>query len=165
MDLRRLRVGEWIAALSGGLLIVSLFVHWYRRGPVACIALAGVKCPNPEGFTGWESFAVIDVVLAAVAVFALAVWVVTVTQQTVAIAIAMDTLLALLGIVATIIVAIRLADLPDLGPHVERTTGVYLALGGALGVVTGAWLAMHDERAPTQPRPEPQAVSPPEPAR
>jgi hypothetical protein len=165
MDLRRLRAGEWIAALSGGLLLVSLFVPWYERGPVACIALAGVECPNPERFTGWESFAVIDVALAAVALFALAVWVVTATQPTGAIGIASDAILTLLGIAATVIVAVRLANIPDLGRHVERTTGVYLALAGALGVAIGGWLSMQNERGPAEPRVEPERVPPPEPAR
>src|SRR5947207_6767583 len=105
MDLRRLRAGEWIAALSGVLLLVSLFVPWYHRGPVACIALRGVQCPNPDRFTAWESFAVIDVVLALVALFAIAVWVVTAAQRTGAIAIAMDSLLAVAGVMATVIVA------------------------------------------------------------
>jgi hypothetical protein len=165
MDLRRLRAGEWIAALSGVLLLVALFVPWYERGPVACIALAGVKCPNPEQFTGWESFAVIDVVLALVALYALAVWVVTATQPTGAIGIAMDATLALLGIAATVIVGLRLASMPDLGRHVERTVGVYLALAGALGVAVGGWLAMENERGPAEPRTQPERVPPPEPAR
>jgi hypothetical protein len=165
MDLRRLRAGEWIAALSGALLLASLFVHWYHRGPVACIALAGVKCPSPDGFSGWESFAVIDVALALVGLFALALWVITATQPTAAMGIAMDALLTLLGIVATVIVIVRLANLPDLGPHVKRTTGIYLALAGALGVVIGGWLAMQNERVPADLRPEPDRVPPPEPAR
>ena len=165
MDLRRLRAGEWIAALSGVLLLVALFVPWYERGPVACIALAGVECPNPKQFTGWDSFAVIDVVLALVALYALAVWAVTATQPTGAIGIAMDATLALLGIAATVIVGLRLASMPDLGPHVERTAGVYLALAGALGVAVGGWLAMQNERGPAEPRTQPERVPPPEPAR
>ena len=164
MDLRRLRAGEWIAALSGVLLLVALFVPWYERDPVACIALAGVECPNPKQFTGWGSFAVIDVVLALVAVYALAVCVVTATQPTGAIGIAMDATLALLGIAATVIVGLRLASMPDLGPHVERTAGVYLALAGALGVAVGGWLAMQNERGPAEPRTQPERVPPPEPA-
>jgi hypothetical protein len=164
MDLRRLRAGEWIAALSGVLLLVSLFVPWYDRGPVACIALAGVECPNPDRFTAWESFSLIDVVLALVALFALAVWVVTATQRTAAIAIAMDAVLVPLGVMATVIVVIRLSSLPDLGPHVGRAVGVYLALAGALGISVGAWLAMRNERSPMQPLPEVERVPPPEPA-
>src|SRR3954447_16651412 len=164
MDLRRLRAGEWIAALSGVLLLVALFVPWYERGPVACIALAGVKCPNPDQFTGWESFAVIDVVLALVALYALAVWGVTATQPTGAIGIAMDAILALLGIVAMVIVGLPLGSTAALGRHVERTTGVYLALAGARGVAVGGWLAMENERGPAEPRTGPQRVPPPEPA-
>jgi hypothetical protein len=104
------------------------------------------------------------VVLTLVALFALAVWVVTATQRTAAIAIAMDAVLVPLGVMATVIVVIRLSSLPDLGPHVGRAVGVYLALAGALGISVGAWLAMRNERSPMQPLPEVERVPPPEPA-
>jgi hypothetical protein len=169
MDLRRLRAGEWIAVLSGAVLLVSLFLPWYRRGPVACIALVGQECPNPERFTGFEAFSVIDWVLAAVGLFAIAVFLVTLTQRTAALPIAMDALLTIAGAIAAVIVLIRLLNIPDgLGPHVERSGGAWVALAGALGTAVGAWLAMRDER---RGRPGESAdaanppMPPPEPAR
>ena len=47
MDLRRLRVGEWLAAVSGLALLASLFLPWYGPGSV----------------TGWEALSAIDVLL------------------------------------------------------------------------------------------------------
>ena len=63
MDLRRLRAGEWIAGISGLVLLVALFLPWYGDD-------AGSR-------TGWESLGALDVVLALVALSALAIPVVT----------------------------------------------------------------------------------------
>lgn len=63
MDLRRLRAGEWIAALGGVALLVALFLPWYDEGAASR--------------TGWESFAVLDVIFAVVAVAAVLLLVVT----------------------------------------------------------------------------------------
>ena len=38
MDLRRLRAGEWIAGVSGVVLLVSLFLPWYRGRDASRIA-------------------------------------------------------------------------------------------------------------------------------
>ena len=75
MDLRRLRAGEWITALGGVALLVALFLPWYDEG-------AG--SPN-----GWESFAILDVILAIVGVAAVLVVVVTATQRSPAVPLAM----------------------------------------------------------------------------
>jgi hypothetical protein len=177
MDLRRLRTGEWIAGLSGVALLVSLFLPWYHRGPVACIAVVGVKCPNPRRFTGWEALSVVDVVLAFVALFAIFTWVVTVSQRTPAVPIAADSLLTLFAIVATVVVAIRVADMPDLGRAVDRSGGGWVALAAAVGTLLGGSLAMRDQRRsrpgkstdltgrPAPPQSEPDPLPPPEPAR
>jgi uncharacterized membrane protein YfcA len=177
MDLRRLRAGEWIAALGGLALVASLVLPWYKRGPVACIAVVGADCPEPESFTGWEAFSLVDIVLAVVGGFAVAMFVITLTQPTPAMAIATDALLALLGVVATLLVVIRLADLPDLANDLSRSVGAWIALAAAFATAVGAWLAMRDERRsgpgqftdltgrPAPPRPEPDPLPPPEPAR
>ena len=60
MDLRRLRAGEWIVALSGVALLGSLFAPWYAGGR-----------------TGWEALAANDVILALIAGAAVALWLIT----------------------------------------------------------------------------------------
>ena len=64
MDLRRLRVGEWVAAASGVALLVSLFLPWYE--------------PTTSG---WESLAAIDVLLALVAASGVLLAIVTAVQR------------------------------------------------------------------------------------
>src|SRR3954470_16042274 len=132
MDLRRLRAGEWILALSGALLLISLFLSWYER--------------DGDGLSGWEAFSVVDVVLAAVALCALAALVITATQDTPALSIAFESLTTLFGLVASVLVVIRVIDLPDLGAGYGMAVGAWLGLLGALGIAGGGLVAIRDER-------------------
>jgi hypothetical protein len=131
MDLRRLRAGEWIAALSGVALLVSLFLPWYGGGA--------------EGdATGWEALAAVDVALGLVAAFGVSVLAVTASQRVPAVPIALSAIVALVGLIGVVLVLIRLVNLP--GGFDGREVGVWLGLLAAIGIVAGAGLAMGDER-------------------
>ena len=139
MDPRRLRAGEWIAALAGAGLLVALFLPWYE-GRVVCVR---GPCPQPER-TGWEALAVNDVVLALVAAVALSLLIVTATQRVPAVPIALEALLTFAGVLATILVLVRVGWTPE--GLSDRAIGVWLALACAVGIVAGAMVAMRDER-------------------
>jgi hypothetical protein len=126
MDVRRLRAGELTAATGGGLLLVSLFLHWYRPGR-----------------TAWEAFAADDVILALVALSAVALLLVTASQRVPAVPMAMDSLLSLFGPVGLILVLVRTVWLPGGADH--RAYGLWLGLAGALAIVVGGWIAMRDQ--------------------
>jgi hypothetical protein len=130
MDLRRLRAGEWIAGVSGLLLLVALFLPWYGDG-------AGSR-------TGWQSLGALDVVLALVALAALAIPVVTATQRVPAVPLALQSLTTPVGMLAVLLVLIRVLNMPDWA--VEREWGLWVALAATLGVAVGALIAMRDER-------------------
>lgn len=136
MDLRRLRAGEWITALGGAALLVALFLPWYDEGAA-----------SPSG---WESLAILDVILALIGVAAVMLVVVTAVQRSPALPIAMDSLLALAGLVALALLLFRIADLP--GDAHGRELGLWLALGSALVLTVGAAIAMRDERLSTEGR-------------
>jgi hypothetical protein len=173
MDLRRLRAGEWIAALGGAALLGSLFLPWYERAPVACIQLAGFDCPDPVRYTAWEALAANDVILAIVAASGVALLVVTATQQVPAVPIAMAAIVTLAGVVGTVLVLVRVGWTPDGAP--DRAGGLWLGLAGALAIVVGGVIAMRDERIsspgrptdstgrPTPPPPEVEAIPAPRP--
>ena len=127
MDLRRLRTGELVLGAAGVALLISLFLPWYRPASSA-----------------WEAFAVLDLVLAVIAASALAVLVVTATQSLPAVPVAMDSLVTLAGIAATVLVAVRALDLPDAAAG--RDWALWLGLTGAAGMAAGGLLAMRDER-------------------
>jgi len=129
------RAEEWIAGLSGAGLIVALFLPWYgAKGTSATV-------------DAWEAFAVNDAILLTVALFAVGLVTMALTQGTAAVPVALASLTALLGIVATILVVVRLASTPMGGP-VTREVGAWLGLAFTLGIAGGAWRSMADERTP-----------------
>jgi peptidoglycan/LPS O-acetylase OafA/YrhL len=128
MDLRRLRAGEWMAAVAGVILLAALFQPWYG---------------TPDA-TAWEAFSVIDLVLAAFAMFAIALLVVTAAQNVPTVPIALDAALALAGMLALVLVLLRVASLPD-GAD-SREWGLWQGLIGVLGINVAAWVAMRDQR-------------------
>jgi hypothetical protein len=145
MDLRRLRAGEWLAAISGIALLVSLFLPWY----------------GPDSVTGWEAMTVIDVLLAFVAASGVLVAVVTATHRVPAVPVAVSALISLLGSAGVILVLIRVLDVP--GWAGGREWGLWLGLAGAVGIVAGALLAMREEIRPATARVEIESISAPRP--
>jgi hypothetical protein len=134
MDLRRLRAGEWITAGSGIVLLVSLFLPWY----------GGSAAAGASDASGWESLAVLDIVLALIAAAAVALLVITATQRLPAVPLTVNTFVALAGLLAIVLVLVRVVDLPD--DAGAREWGLWTGLAGALGIAAGALVAMRDER-------------------
>lgn len=132
MDLRRLRAGEWVAAVSGLVLLVSLFLPWYDDGE------------GSGSQTGWEAFALLDLLLAVVALAALAIPLVTASQRVPAVSIAHQSLTTLVGILTLVWVLIRVLNLPD--EATGREIGLAVGCLATLGVVAGGLIAMRDER-------------------
>lgn len=130
VDLRRLSAGEWVAGGSGLLLLVSLFLPWYAVGGA--------------DLTGWQSFTVVDVILALAAALALFGAVATAARGTAALSVAAVALSILPSAVAVLIVLWRLAD-PAPAGDASREIGVWLGLAGVLGIALGAWFGMRDE--------------------
>jgi hypothetical protein len=130
MDLRRLRAGEWLAGLSGLVLLVALFLPWYADE-------AGSR-------TGWQALGALDVVLALVALSALAIPVVTAFHRVPALPLAHQSLTVLVGLLAVVLVLIRVLNMPDWADG--REWGLWVALAATVGVVAGGLLAMRDER-------------------
>jgi UDP-N-acetylmuramyl pentapeptide phosphotransferase/UDP-N-acetylglucosamine-1-phosphate transferase len=134
VDLRRLRHGEWIAGVSGAVLLVSLFLDWYSAGGGAVTANA------------WESFSVTDVVLAVAALFGLAVAVGAATQRSAAVPTTVGSLAVPVAFVAAIVVVIHALSLPDGADG--REIGLYIGVVATLGVLIGAWRTIGDQSFP-----------------
>jgi hypothetical protein len=130
VDLRRLRAGEWLAGLGGVALLVSLFAPWY----------------GPSGRSGWESLAVLDVLLALVAATGVLLAVVTATQEVPAVPIALAAVVTLVGLVGVVLVVLRVLDIPDVASG--REWGLWLGLASALAIVAGGIVSMREERWP-----------------
>ena len=141
MDLRRLRAGEWIAGVSGALLVVSLFMPWYAaRG---------------SDVNAFEAYAVVDVLLLMVGLMGIGLPIVTAVQRTAAVGVASDALLTLVAGCVLIAAAIRALDIPgDLeAADAGRAASLWIGLAATFGVFAGALIAMRDERLSKPGRP------------
>jgi len=158
MDLRRLRIGELIAGVSGAVLAAALFLPWYEQTRVEPSALSPAG-ESSTTFTAWEAFAVIDVLLAIGAILGLGLLVVTATQRTASIPIAADALLTIVGSMLALVAVARVLNLPgdvDSGSSIVdagREPAAWLGLLAAIGVPLGATVAMRDERLSDPARP------------
>jgi hypothetical protein len=166
MDLRRLRSGDWIVSLSGAVLVVSLFLPWYRP-----TCAGGGGCPGH--LTAWQALGATDVILALIGAAAVLLALVTASQPTPALPVGLTSLLILLGFVAAVLALVRLLALPDAAGG--RDYAVYLGLAAAVGISVGGWIAVREERLsppgrstdatgrPAPPPPEIEPLPPPGP--
>ena len=137
MDVRRVRTWDWLTGLAGVVLLVSLFLPWYSAGG--------------ESATGWQSFTVIDVILALAGLGAVALLLATATQRTAAIPQAVSSSLAPLLLVAVVLAVIRLLDLP--GGADAREAGVWIGTVATLALFAFDAKSMRDKRFPAVMRP------------
>ena len=137
--------------LCGALLVVDLFLPWY-----------GAKGTSTT-INAWEAFTVNDSILLLVALFAIASWAAAATQRTSAMPMAVVSLTALLAIIGTILVLVRLASVPI--PDGTREYGSWVGLAACLGILVAAVYAMADEHTPRSaaPRIDVTPLPPPQP--
>src|SRR4051794_2730667 len=130
MDARRLSRGDWLAATSGVVLLISLFLPWYSVG--------GTK------LTAWESMAVDDVILAFVAVLAIGAAVAVSMRSFASVSVATTSLAILPAIVGLIVTIYRLLS-PAPEGDASLEIGALLGLAAAAGIAFGAWTGANDE--------------------
>ena len=135
----------------GGLAVLAvMFLDWYEVPP------------DLVSINAWEAFSVNDVILAVAAVMAIAAFVLTATQPTAAVPLALASLTVLVSVVALVLVTVRVIWTPDLeGFDTDRTTGAWLGLVATATLVAGCLASIRDERPPQPEHPvEPRLVQP-----
>lgn len=152
MDVARLGRGELIAAVSGIALFILLFLPWFGVGGDVGEAFEqsqefaeglGFATPDVDtNFNAWESFDLIDLVLALTAIFAVGVGVAAATARTVALPVATSAITAGLGVLSTVLVLYRVINPPA---DLDREFWLFVGLIAAAGVAVGGWLAMQEE--------------------
>ena len=141
MPRRTLETGPVVAAVGAVLLIVSLFLDWFKgRGE--------------QGLSGWTSFEVLDLVLAILAVIALLAAAERFGYTTPV----AGRGLAPIGVLALVIVVSQLLNHPPAGQGRSPQVGAWLALGSAVliaaaGVLGRARISI--ELPPPEPEPGP----------
>jgi hypothetical protein len=156
VDTSKLSVGDKIAAVSGIVLLIALFLPWYGVD----VDFGGVATASADG-NAWEWFGFIDILLFLIALVAIGV---PVAKAAGALSDDVPGPMLVLGAggLAVLLVLFRLIDLPtgdvDVdGIDVTRKFGVFLGLIAAVGVAYGGWRA--NEEAPVSSAP----VAPPPP--
>jgi len=129
VDLRRLRVEEWLAGALGAVLVASLFLHWYGTGDA------------------WESFRTLDVLLTVVGLMGIAIAVLAAAHRSPAVPTALATLLGLVGLVVTALLVYRTAS-PPVHAGSGRGVGLWVGLFACAGATLCALVASHDQRSP-----------------
>ena len=143
MDTSRISLGERIAAASGLVLLIAMFLPWYR---VSADIDRGAFSTN-----AWQSFGLLDFVLFIVALLAIGVAVARAAG-----AMPPDLpappgqILLAAGGLATLFILFRLIDTPvaDIeGLETSRKLGAFIGLLAAAGVTFGGYTAMTEEGA------------------
>jgi hypothetical protein len=180
MDLRRLRVGEWIAGISGTLLLISLFLPWWSLpgdwiglGPAGPVEGPGLDGPGMvTDWTAWQIFGFADVLLTLLALLAILVFAIVARATAAGPGVAAETLVAPLAVVAAIVALVQVLSTPaslEVAPPLAQAStepGAWLGLAATLGVLAGLLVGMRDERlsrdgAPTDATGVPVSAPPP----
>lgn len=146
MDTGRLSQGQMIAAISGLVLVIALFLKW-----------TGIETPElPEGAppglseavaaedrSGWESQNALDIFLLIVALVAVVPAVLAMTGGGGELPFAGAATTLLLGVIAVILMFFAMfIGFPE---GTERKFGMWLALIASIGVAVGGYLAAQEE--------------------
>jgi hypothetical protein len=156
----RLRPADWGAGAAGVALLVVLFLTWYEKpgGAAGPAITRPISLPVPV--TGWEAFSVIDILLAAAALVALALVVVTAMARGPAKPVAFGVISTVTSAIAVVLVVFRLLDAP--GNFYAVHYGAWLGLAVALVMFVASFAALHDERTPGAVPPDvPRRPAPP----
>lgn len=147
--LRRVRVGERIAAISALALLASTFMEWFEAELPSNSALILVNF-FARG-NAWQSLGAVPWLLLIVALVALGPVVLALRGSSWKPTIPVSAIVAVVGGLATLLVLFRMVFPPDYGAvdHISVVTnvlfGAWLALAAAVGVAYGGYRAMGDE--------------------
>jgi hypothetical protein len=148
-DTTRIRFGDLVAAISGLVLILSLFLEWYNVSAKSAFGSIG------GGVSGWEALSFIDILLFVIGAVAIAIAVLRAMNTMPRSLPASPGLIVLaVGGLGVLLVLFRLVSIPDHGvgslPGVDvgRSFGVFLAFLAAAGVTVGGWLTWNEEGKP-----------------
>jgi hypothetical protein len=110
-----------------------MFAGWYQPGQGSSV-------------NAWESFSVVDLIVAVVALAALSIAVVSLAGVSVSLPVAGSAVTSTLSIFAIVVLAWRLIDPP--GSGLDRDIGIWVGLLLSLGIFAGGYIGMGEEPVP-----------------
>jgi hypothetical protein len=142
MDVNRLTQGEKIAGVAAIVLFISMFFAWFGfDSPAGDLRQFGVDVGDVSfSFNAWESFSFIDLILLLTVLVTLAMVFVKLSDTVVDFP--LNTVVAALGGLATLLVLYRIIDPPG---GSDREWGVFLGLILSALVAYGGYRAMQEE--------------------
>jgi hypothetical protein len=145
VELSRVRHGEWIAGISGLLLLVFMFaLRWYQTkgvsDPTAALLGFGVAPLN-----GWDGLTTVRWLMLITGVLALALLWTQATRRAPAVPVTLSLFVMLLGGLTTLVLIYRVLINPPGGALIEQKAGPYLALAAAIGVAYGGYASLRQE--------------------
>jgi hypothetical protein len=136
----RLSQGQLIAAGSGLLLLLSLFLPWVGFDVPEIPDVAGVSVPEVDSsLSGWEANNTLDIYLFILSGFAIVPALMSMAGSDEELPLVNNAATFLLGAIGTIMTVYVLLDADG------RKIGLILATLAVIGVTVGAYLAMQDE--------------------
>jgi hypothetical protein len=141
-------MGDLVAAGSGLLLFISLFLEWYN------VSAKNAFVDVSQGASGWEALGPGDIFLFIVAALAVAVAVLrALNVLPKGLPVSPGQIILGLGVLAVLFTLFRIIDIPGEGtdiPGVDigRSFGVFVAFLASLGVAAGGWLGWNEEGKP-----------------
>ena len=139
MDLTRVKQGERIAGIAGGLFIIDMFLHWWS-GP----SFAALGIHVSASFNAWEPSDFMDIIWFISGLSGLALFLMAANNVALNLPVAMSAIATGLGAFSTVLIIYRLIDPPY---SLDRSYGVFLGLILMAVMTYGAYMAMQEEGA------------------
>jgi hypothetical protein len=145
VSLVRLRAGEWLAAAAAIAVPITLALPWY-----------GARA-RETAVSGFQSFAVIDVLLLLAAAVGLTLALLQATQESPTLPVAFGVVTVAAGFLATLLVLYRLVNEPGPDEFLDVRLGAWLGLAATAALTAGGWLSIANEHVRgVPPGPEPE---------
>src|SRR5690349_18936587 len=129
-----------IAAVSGIVLFISLFLEWYN------VTAKNAFISVSRGASGWEALGFIDILLFLIAAIVVAIAVAKALSVLPNLPASTGLIILVLGVIAFLLVLYRIISIPDNGADaipgvsVGRSWGIFVALIAAAGITVGGWM-------------------------
>lgn len=148
----RLRAGEAIALVAAILLFILMFFDWYgAKATTSSESLGGVVSGSGGG-SAWDTLEVIPLFLMLAIVVTVGAAILRLSGSDWKPAIPPAAAICVLGILASILILIRIIDPPgplgalsELAYESTLKPAIFIALAAALGIAYGGWRAMGEE--------------------
>jgi hypothetical protein len=149
--LDRLRGGELLAGIGGGVLAVTLFLPWFGKVSPYCVPLSGYSCGR--NFDAWKAFGFTDLVLFAAALSGIAVAILAAASSKTDTQITSAAVTVPIATLATLLALYRVFE--PVG-KLDARYGLFVGLAASAAVTYGSWRAVRNDqpsKVARQPRP------------